>query len=78
VGQAAERRGLQRPDGGVEGPLPDFGCWAAQKQGRREKKVFLFKKTTKQMNSNRNLNSNTQKQCIIMYATINSYISLFN
>jgi hypothetical protein len=29
------------------------------------------------MNSNTNLNSNTQKQCISMYATINSYISLF-
>jgi hypothetical protein len=23
-----------------EGPPPDFGCWAAQKQGWREKKVF--------------------------------------
>jgi hypothetical protein len=44
AGQAAERRGLRRPDDGVEGPPPDFGCWAAQKQGRREKEVFLFKK----------------------------------
>jgi hypothetical protein len=78
AGQAAERRGLRRPDDGVEGPPPDFGCWAAQKQGRREKEVFLFKKTTKQMNSNITFNSNSQKQCISMYATINSYISLFN
>jgi hypothetical protein len=30
------------------------------------------------MNSNIHLNSNAQKQCICMYATINSYISLFN
>jgi hypothetical protein len=29
-------------------------------------------------NSNQNLNPNTQKQCISMYATVNSYISLIN
>jgi hypothetical protein len=29
------------------------------------------------MNSNTNLNSNTQKQCISMYATLNPYIDFF-
>jgi hypothetical protein len=41
-------------------------------------KVFPFLKHSNQMNSNKSLNSNTQKQCSGMYATVNSYISLFN
>jgi hypothetical protein len=46
---------------------------------RKEKgRVFIFLKSIKQMNSNIHLNSNTQKQYISMYATINSYSSLFN
>jgi hypothetical protein len=48
-----------------------------QKRGRRErekgKKGFLILKRNKQMISNTNLNSNTQKQCTSMYATLNSY-----
>jgi hypothetical protein len=51
------------------------------KRRRREgskKRVFLFFKHTQTMNSNKSLNSNTQKRCTSMYATGNSYISLIN
>jgi hypothetical protein len=43
-------------------------------EGKEKENVLTFlKKTIKQMNSNTNLNSNTRKQCISMYATLNSY-----
>jgi hypothetical protein len=59
------------------------GCWAA------EGLLFLFFSisnsyfqtylNSKQiLNSNQDLNPNTQKQCTSMYATVNSYISLIN
>jgi hypothetical protein len=44
----------------------------------KRERVFYCEKQPNQMNSNTNLNSSTQKQCTSMYATINSYISLFN
>jgi hypothetical protein len=44
---------------------------------RREKKFFLpFQKSSQNLNSNTNLNSNKYKQCISMSATVNSYSSL--
>jgi hypothetical protein len=46
-------------------------------EGVRER-GFHFTKTLKQLNSNKNLNSTTPKQCTSMYAIVNSYISLFN
>jgi hypothetical protein len=45
-----------------------------EKEGR-EKKRFLLKNRFKQ-NSNSDLNSTTKNRCPIMYATVNSYISL--
>jgi hypothetical protein len=55
-----------------------LGNGLRNKTRKGEKKGFLTLKATKQMNSNINLNSNTQKQCTSMYATVNSYSSLFN
>jgi hypothetical protein len=43
-----------------------------------QEKVFKFHIPLKQMNSNQDLNPNTQKQCTSMNATVNSYISLIN
>jgi hypothetical protein len=77
-GPKSSRResGRRRRDRGTR---PDYERWAAQQNKKRERKGFhLFLKSIKQMNSNMHLNSNTQKQCISMYATINSYNSLFN
>jgi hypothetical protein len=69
--------GWERRDRGTQ---PDFERWAApqnKKRGRKGFPFFSFFKSIKPMNSNVHLNSNTKKQCISMYATINSYISLF-
>jgi hypothetical protein len=52
---------------------PDLG-----RKDRGKEKGSSNKKTFKQMSSNMNLNSNIQKQCTSLYATVNSYISLFN
>jgi hypothetical protein len=49
-----------------------------KKGGKYKKRVFFFFKHTQTMNSNKSLNSNTQKRCTSMYATVNSYISLIN
>jgi hypothetical protein len=62
------------------------GVWTAAgigPEGKRNggwgRKGFpIFLKHPNQMNSNKSLNSNTQKQCTSMYATVNSNISLFN
>jgi hypothetical protein len=48
-----------------------------REEGKR-KKVFKFQNPLKKMNSNQDLNPNTQKQCTSMNATVNSYISLIN
>jgi hypothetical protein len=71
-----------RSAGGGSGPDQ---CWAKASTGqigvrvkRQKEKGFKFQKTLKQSNSNLDLNSNTSKQCTGMYATVNSYISLFN
>jgi hypothetical protein len=58
-----------------------LGCqqsWArkGEKRGGNRKRVFQFQNPLKQMNSNQDLNPNTQKQCTSMNATVNSYISL--
>jgi hypothetical protein len=60
-----------------------LGCqrsWAGkeEKRGGKRKRVFQFQNPLKQMNSNQDLNPNTQKQCTSMNATVNSYISLIN
>jgi hypothetical protein len=39
---------------------------------------FLFTTSKQNLNSNQDLNPNTQKQCTSMNATLNSYISLIN
>jgi hypothetical protein len=78
--------GQRRIGDRIEGARPDFGTLGSNKEraridGREEMKrerVFYFEKQPNQMNSNTNLNSSTQKQCTSMYATMNSYISLFN
>jgi hypothetical protein len=63
------------------------GCCGGQGwKGRKAKGVvfsFLsnsisFLKQTNNLNSNQDLNPNTQKQCTGMNATVNSYISLIN
>jgi hypothetical protein len=48
------------------------------REKNKGERFFLFEKQPYQMNSNTNLNLSTQKQCTSMYATMNSYISLFN
>jgi hypothetical protein len=48
-----------------------------EEEGLKEM-VFYFKNTFKHMNSNMSMNSNIQRQCYNMYATVNSYTSLFN
>jgi hypothetical protein len=55
--------------------LRHLGC--AGNWEERKKVFFLILKTFKLMNSNLNLNSNNQEQCSSVYATVNSYISLF-
>jgi hypothetical protein len=47
-------------------------------KGLKGKGFLIFLKTPKQLNSNLDLNPNTQKQCTSMYATLNSYILLIN
>jgi hypothetical protein len=66
---------------GVKGRHQDFWRWAFKaKRARKRERVRSKRKrgltileNFKQMNSNTNLNSNTQKRCISMYATLNSY-----
>jgi hypothetical protein len=67
----------------MEGLRQTSGYWAANEkgpearkaEGNKRKGVWLFRKEHKQRNSNLNLNSNNQKQCTSMNATINSYSS---
>jgi hypothetical protein len=66
-GRTAENRGLGRT---LLGRL--------RRNKEEKEKGFSYFKKNKQMNSNINLNPNTQIQCISMYASINSYISLLN
>ncbi len=64
-----------------------LGCGLGQKRPARKRFAFSFFSdfyfqtylNSKQiLNSNQDLNPNTQKQCTSMYATVNSYISLIN
>jgi hypothetical protein len=54
------------------------GLERRKERGEKKEKVFKFQNPLKQMNSNQDLNPNTQKQCTSMNATVNSYISLIN
>jgi hypothetical protein len=54
------------------------GLERRKERGGKKEKVFKFQNPLKQMNSNQDLNPNTQKQCTSMNATVNSYISLIN
>jgi hypothetical protein len=49
-----------------------------KKVGGVKRKGFPFFKNIQTNEFKKSLNSNTQKQCTSMYATVNSYISLFN
>jgi hypothetical protein len=56
----------------------EVGLERRKERGEKKEKVFKFQNPLKQMNSNQDLNPNTQKQCTSMNATVNSYISLIN
>jgi hypothetical protein len=81
--QAAGKAGLAGPEtragprrsSGLNGGA---GLEKEKERGGKRKKVFKFQNPLKQMNSNQDLNPNTQKQCTSMNATVNSYISLIN
>jgi hypothetical protein len=77
----AEARGAGKPGREEGGAATDF-CLAGlhAKLGRKRggvkeerERVLHFQKRHKQMNSNSILNSNNQRQCTSMNATINSY-----
>jgi hypothetical protein len=54
-----------------------FGPEAKKEKGK--KKTFsYFQKSSQNLNSSTNLNSNKYKQCNSMSATVNSYSSLIN
>jgi hypothetical protein len=66
----------------IGGRLWTSGIWAQsenkpelREREKRKGKGFQILKANNQMNPNTNLNSNTQKQCTSMYATLNSYDS---
>jgi hypothetical protein len=77
---------VERPAGecwGARADLAELGCGEAglkrkRREGSKRKGFSFFFKHTQTMNSNKSLNSNTQKRCTSMYATVNSYISLIN
>jgi hypothetical protein len=52
--------------------------WARKEEGKGEKinPFAIFKRAHQNLNSNAYLNSNKQKQCNSMCATVNSYSSL--
>jgi hypothetical protein len=68
------RAGPRRSSG-----LPAEWAGKEKERGGKRKGFFVkFQNPLKQMNSNQDLNPNTQKQCTSMNATVNSYISLIN
>jgi hypothetical protein len=80
VGRVARRGETRLAKGGAAADFCLAGLHA--KPGRKRggvkeerERVLHFQKRHKQMNSNSNLNSNNQRQCTSMNATINSYSS---
>jgi hypothetical protein len=69
--------GRRRRDRGAR---PDFERWAAPQNKKRDRKgflFFLFLKINQTNEFKHTFEFKHSKQCINMYATINSYISLF-